>query len=278
MNIKVDKNLKIAISSIMLTIIFIVILNVLLSLGRGLNIEILSNSVVVNSLLELVIFLAQVVILKIILRRKTSLEDLSLKTYISVSKDICVGIITTALYMILSFTGLVLIGYLHFEGFGFQLFSSKEVLMSIINSFMIAIFAAVCEEVFFRGVLCNYLSKFKGEVFGIITSSILFSGFHCMRYSNIKDFIFIFCSGIVLGYFFLKTKSLFLSMAIHFTIDFISFSVGLESVGFLVFKQNVSLSDLDNAHFIIEMIIYFVFMGIYMFINRLKIKRGNRCN
>lgn len=85
-----------------------------------------------------------------------------------------------------------------------------------------------------------------------------------------------FGMGIILSYFFLKTKSLYLSIAIHFTIDFISFFVGLESVGFLVFKQNVSLSHLDNAYFIIQMIIFFVFVGIYMFINKLKIKSRNK--
>ena len=149
-------------------------------------------------------------------------------------------------------------------------------LLSIINSFMIAIFAAVCEEVFFRGILCKYISEFKGKVVGIIISSIIFSAFHCIRNPDIKNLIFIFCMGIILSYFFLKTKSLYLSIAIHFTIDFISFFVGLESVGFLVFKQNVSLSHLDNAYFIIQMIIFFVFVVIYMFINKLKIKSRNK--
>ena len=141
---------------------------------------------------------------KVIWIRKVLPGDLSFKTYECVIKDICVGIITTVLYMVSLFTGLCLIKYLDFEGFGFQLFSSKEVLKSIINSFMIAVFAAVCEEAFFRGILCKYISELKGKVVGIIISSIIFSAFHCIRNPDIKNLIFIFGMGIILSYFFLR--------------------------------------------------------------------------
>ena len=51
-----NKNLKIVMTAIISTLVSIFILNIFLALGRSNNVEMFNNIVVVNTILELVIF------------------------------------------------------------------------------------------------------------------------------------------------------------------------------------------------------------------------------
>lgn len=117
-------------------------------------------------------------------------------------------------------------------GFGVTFYSGSEgmkiptdwvsVLLFVINT---AIMPALFEEFAFRGVIMQPLRKY-GDWFAIIASSACFAIVH----ANMVQIPFAFIAGISLGYFCIRTKSIWTSVIIHFLNNFLSvaFSVYFE--------------------------------------------------
>ena len=83
----------------------------------------------------------------------------------------------------------------------------------IISLFIIALLPAIFEEAFFRGGMQNFLTRwFKGPWAAIILTSIIFSIIHLSFYG----FFVRFALGIVLGFIFYYSGSLWLSILFHF--------------------------------------------------------------
>ncbi len=83
----------------------------------------------------------------------------------------------------------------------------------IMNLFVIALMAALSEEIFFRGVLQKVLIEcFKNKHIGVWIGAILFSAFHMQFYGFVPRMIM----GAYLGYLFLWTGSLYPSILAHF--------------------------------------------------------------
>ena len=87
----------------------------------------------------------------------------------------------------------------------------SEFLMSI---FTIAVVPAIAEEVFFRGILQNYLSK-QNAVRGILLTAFVFAAIH-MQWASFLPRFFL---GIILGYLFYWSKSLWLPILAHFVFN-----------------------------------------------------------
>lgn len=90
-----------------------------------------------------------------------------------------------------------------------------------------AVIPAICEEILFRGVILTNLIPF-GRGTAILASGILFGLMH----GNILQFFYTSFFGIVLGYIYVRTRSLWLCMIIHFVNNGIG--VLQESMGSLV--------------------------------------------
>lgn len=84
---------------------------------------------------------------------------------------------------------------------------------SIFQIFCLVFVIAVAEELFFRGIIQTY--------FGIIPASVLFAILH-IRYLN-KRFLFLMTVLIsfFLGWIFMLTQNLLITITTHFLIDFI---------------------------------------------------------
>jgi CAAX amino terminal protease family. len=83
----------------------------------------------------------------------------------------------------------------------------------IISLFVIALLPAIFEETFFRGGLQNLLTRwFKGPWMAIIITGIIFSLVHLSYYG----FFVRFALGVVLGFVFYYSGSLWLSIFFHF--------------------------------------------------------------
>ncbi len=90
----------------------------------------------------------------------------------------------------------------------------------LLNLFMIGIIPAVGEELLFRGVLQQLLHRMISKPhLSIIITALLFSAFHLQFYGFLPRFML----GLVLGYAFYITGSLWVPMLIHFVNN--SFSV-----------------------------------------------------
>jgi len=83
----------------------------------------------------------------------------------------------------------------------------------IVNIFMIAILPAIGEELIFRGILQKLFIELTGKVvWGIIISAALFSAMHL----QFEGFIPRFALGVLLGYLFVWSGSIWLPIVAHF--------------------------------------------------------------
>lgn len=94
---------------------------------------------------------------------------------------------------------------------------------NIIIIFLVTIIVGIVEEITFRGIILNQLMQFKGEVFAIIISSILFGLVHSQYYGNPIMLCSTFIFGAISGSLYIITKSLYLSIGLHFATDFLYF-------------------------------------------------------
>ena len=86
----------------------------------------------------------------------------------------------------------------------------------LLNLVFIAGFAAVGEELFFRGVLQRLFIKLtKNPWIGIILSAMLFSGFHLQFYGFFPRLLL----GVVLGVLYWYSGSLWIAIIAHFVYD-----------------------------------------------------------
>jgi len=84
----------------------------------------------------------------------------------------------------------------------------------LLNLIALAIMPAICEEMFFRGVLQKHLvNTLKNKHFAILLTAIIFSAVH-LQFSGFLPRLIL---GAVLGYLFYYTGSLWLSVIAHAT-------------------------------------------------------------
>ena len=103
---------------------------------------------------------------------------------------------------------------------------------------IIAALAAISEELLFRSVIQQALIKlFKNAHVAIIVTAIIFSAFH----GDIFGFIPRFLLGLMLGYMFWMSGSIFPSMLMHF--------VNNATIVILYYLNTRGFSDIDVEHF-----------------------------
>ena len=94
------------------------------------------------------------------------------------------------------------------------LLGTKGIVPFISNIIVIALTAAVTEEMLFRGALSNALAKFSISHHAVIwMSAILFSAFHLQFYGFIPRMLL----GAYFGYLLLWSKNMWLPIIAHFT-------------------------------------------------------------
>jgi len=97
--------------------------------------------------------------------------------------------------------------------FALQLVSGKTFKDLMLALLVMAVLPAICEEVFFRGVVLNNLVKRNfGIHLSVWLSAILFSAIHI----EFLGFLSRVLVGAVLGYAFVYSKSLWLPIVLHF--------------------------------------------------------------
>ena len=89
----------------------------------------------------------------------------------------------------------------------------------LIDLVIIAFFAGVGEELFFRGWLQNVLINKSGVLLGILITSAIFGLLH---YLSTAYAIYAFITGIYLGVIYQVSGNLYIVMAIHAVYDFIA--------------------------------------------------------
>lgn len=94
-----------------------------------------------------------------------------------------------------------------------KLLATSDVNDLIFNLIVFALMPALGEEIFFRGLFQKHLIEWtKNEHIGVFIAAIVFSAFH-FQFSNFIPILFL---GIVLGYLYVWSKSLWLPIFAHF--------------------------------------------------------------
>lgn len=114
----------------------------------------------------------------------------------------------------------------------------------IILIFSVSVVAPIFEEIIFRGIILNGMfRKLNSKVIAIIISSLLFALMHMNLVQGINAFLL----GILLGYIYLKTKSIHLSIFAHFINNTIGIMISvymekLSSTNNLLFKGCITFT------------------------------------
>lgn len=101
------------------------------------------------------------------------------------------------------------------EMFGFSIPSTVipdngSLLIRLINIITVALLAPFFEELIFRGVLCNALSRYN-KGFAVVFTALIFA----LAHLNLDQGIPVFGMGLVFGFVYLRSKSLWATIAMH---------------------------------------------------------------
>lgn len=109
----------------------------------------------------------------------------------------------------------------------------------LFNIFVVALMPAICEEVFFRGIMQQYLRVSTGNAnLAIFLTAVIFSGFHGQFYGFLPRVLL----GAILGYLYNYTANIKVPILIHF----INNATAVILV--YVFKDNPSIFLLDENY------------------------------
>ncbi len=97
----------------------------------------------------------------------------------------------------------------------------KYVLANLLNFLMIVIIAPIFEEFYVRGILLTRWSVKWSVIPAVIVSAVAFA------FPHIINIIGMFCVGFVLAVFYIRTKSLFIPISIHFVNNLIAWLLAL---------------------------------------------------
>jgi uncharacterized protein len=81
------------------------------------------------------------------------------------------------------------------------------------------------EEAVFRAYIQNHIVEMIGNKYGLAISALIFAGVHLFTYVNLLDIIDVFLAGIILGYAYILTKSIYLPAVFHFMWDFLQVNI-----------------------------------------------------
>lgn len=120
------------------------------------------------------------------------------------------------------------------------LFQAIPLTSRTIDRMLATVFAAPSEELFFRGFILSIFMELGKkdqkeiefwswkirisniEIIGILLSSLLFALLHINYYSDIRIMASVFCSGLVLGFFYTQWKDLTALTLAHFILNSIT--------------------------------------------------------
>ena len=128
----------------------------------------------------------------------------------------------------------------------------------------LGIFAPICEEFLFRGLILSGLKE-KGNKFAILISSLMFVLIHLSLHQTVYQFIL----GIILAIIVLLSNNIFSAILVHFINN--AFVLIINYINPLFFDYNFL-----SRNYIILAIVLFIF-GIFVIFELLKLFKKN-CN
>lgn len=117
------------------------------------------------------------------------------------------------------------------------LVSGKSIFALLVNLVMIAALPAIGEELIFRGILLRILEKSTHSIhIAIWVSAFIFSAFHLQFYGFLPRFFL----GIILGYLYVASGTLWLPILAHFINN------AAATIFYFLFNNGIVRDDLDT--------------------------------
>lgn len=140
-------------------------------------------------------------------------------------RDIFTGTWLGLIIMVTGLTLLLLFGQIQITGFYFNIY---EILLSVLLFIMIS----VNEEILIRGYILQNLMLSFNKYTSLVLSSLLFTVLHLFNPNvDIPGVISLFFAGLLLGMCYVRTKSLWLPIALHFSWNFFQCLFGFNVSG-----------------------------------------------
>lgn len=109
----------------------------------------------------------------------------------------------------------------------------------LVSFFVLAILAGFSEELFFRAILLKFSAKrIKGMTIPIVITALFFAAMH----SNIYGLPSIFIAGVLLGYFYYLTGSIWNSILAHI------FYNGLQIIAVYLSSTNATIAAINDSN------------------------------
>lgn len=124
----------------------------------------------------------------------------------------------------------------------------------------ICVAPAICEEILFRGLICNGLKKL-GNIPAVLGSAFLFMIMHGSPDQTVHQFIL----GVILALAFLLTNNLWVPIIIHFLNNFIAVTLSFVMYGDSAVQNSTETAEIYLSEYILYAVISAVVAGIIMY-------------
>lgn len=168
--------------------------------------------------------------------------------------ELFIGLLAGAFFITLNVIILRILGFVSFR----SNILSPNISISLLEGLSLFFIVAFAEELLFRSYIIMSLQQMGKGWLSIFISALIFALTHGALNDNISllAVINILLAGILLGYMFLKTKSIYMSMGFHITWNYFQ--------GY-IFGVNVSGRSVGKAMYLINMEDNFITGGAFGF-------------
>ena len=125
----------------------------------------------------------------------------------------------------------------------------------VLMFFTVAVVPAFVEEFLFRGLVLSNLLPY-GRTTAIFASALLFGVMH----QNVEQLLYATVAGLVLGFLYVKTKSIWICILLHFVNNFISVLQTVLSKRLSEFTANTVIAVLQGAIFVLGLLFAIVLL------------------
>ncbi|MDF2520656.1 MAG: hypothetical protein K0R84_1284 [Clostridia bacterium] len=135
------------------------------------------------------------------------------------------GILAAVLAVLLIIVFGAALGIISYQGYGTDLYKGSQLVSSSLLGVITFIMVGFGEETVYRAYVQKHIVEMTGNRYGLLISAFIFMLVHTLTYARLLDFIDVFLAGIILGYAYILTKSIYLPAAFHFMWDFLQVNI-----------------------------------------------------
>jgi membrane protease YdiL (CAAX protease family) len=112
-------------------------------------------------------------------------------------------------------------GIISFQDYGTNTFATSKVFGSLLLGLFTFLMVGFGEETVYRAYIQKHLVEVAGKKLGLIIAALIFACAHLLTYGKLFDLVDVFFAGIILGYAYMLTESIYLPAVFHFMWDFL---------------------------------------------------------